>query len=450
MIDQRQLLRLLSQAADGLASDAQHQQIAQALAADAQLRDCYVRFAQTEAALGHSAPARLAAVEFPQPHEPSAELARVAQSSPARIALWTIQSSLQGTVARLRAVRIHSWGRYALAASLALAAFFAVRQWSSCARIVSADDVAWGPSFHFSVGDSLSRQWIELQSGSAIIGFQSAAMLEVAGPARLRVTGPNSCRLEYGRIVALAPPLAHGFQLAAPDFTVTDLGTSFRVDAPRTGRSTLQVLEGVVEATSRVSGLTKRYTAGAVAAAAPGLALEAQDIHRYVPQTSNRVAYRSKHVPSLGRDGLKRNDRCFLFLESVHYRLPHDVAFNASAVGSHDSFTGAEGSALSGAVVDSYLLHCAPFGGENVVQGAITFPEEILGVIASSDKLNATDEIFGSPWSLTCREADRGLESAGEVAADSLEISLDRRTLRFAVRTSAIDQLRVIVRSPAQ
>jgi hypothetical protein len=80
------------------------------------------------------------------------------------------------------------------------------------------------------------------------------------------------------------------------------------------------------------------------------------------------------------------------------------------------------------------------------VEGTISFPGEILGIIASSDKLNSTNDLFSSPWSLRCQHPERGFEDAPDQNSDELSISPDRQTLSVKMRTQSIDQLRILVR----
>lgn len=440
MMDQRQLRRLLSKAADGVASESERTQIAEALAANPTLRTQYVRFAQTEAALEH------ACLSEP-PTSPEVMLGGAA-ATPSAVSPPVAARFLQTGFAKFKSIgAMRSWGGFALAASIAVIGVgVGWKWWSDCAAVISLEEVAWVPGNYFVPGESLGREWIELESGKIVVGFNSSALIEVRGPARFKAAGRNSCQLDYGSVLAYVPEDATGFSLDAPEFKVVDLGTSFRVQVLKDHASSIQVLEGVVSVTSKADGKTRQLTAGLVVNAASGGAAKLLGSQELAPVTSDRVVYRSKHVPSLGRKGLKVDDRCFLFLENSALRLPHDVSLNAAVPGRHTRFDGGEGIVRRGEQVRSYLLHCAPSAGATEVQGEITFKHPIVGVISSSDKLNATNSLFGSPWSLVCEDSQRGLESAPNNNADFIEILGDRRTLRFRLRTEAIDQLRILVR----
>jgi hypothetical protein len=432
-MDRRQLRKTLSKAVDGLADDVELQQVADALSADASLREEYVRFTQTETAIYHGLKRQI-----PEPRA-SDEGGRAA-AAPANRPRTAFRDRLTPITTR------RLWTGVGLAASLLVLIATVAWRTSSCASIVSLEAVTWKSANYFVVGDNLSREWIELESGKAIIGFDSSALIEVHGPARVKLTGDNSCHVAYGNVVALVPAAAKGFSVDTVSFEVVDLGTNFRVDANKGGTATLQVLEGVVTVHSKVSGETHKLLAGGLAIQDAAAALRVLDSETSIPVTSPRVVYRTKHVPSLERNRLRVDERCFLFLENAFVNLPYDLPINVAKPGRHSQFQRSEGQIDRGRTISSYLIHCSPSTERTSVQGEITFPGEILGVITSSDKLNATNSLFGSPWTLTCDDPQRGLETTPEANSDLIEISEDRRMLKIWLNVQAIDQVRVLVR----
>ncbi|MBI1372417.1 MAG: hypothetical protein GC159_06610 [Phycisphaera sp.] len=103
-----------------------------------------------------------------------------------------------------------------------------------------------------------------LDAGVAQIVLESGAVVKLAGPTELTVTGANSARLTRGRLVAFVPVSAHGFYVDTPDMRVTDLGTRFGVRVDPAGTSDVQVFEGRVHVrgdTSAVS-IDRQLTAG--------------------------------------------------------------------------------------------------------------------------------------------------------------------------------------------
>ncbi|MBI1372283.1 MAG: hypothetical protein GC159_05920 [Phycisphaera sp.] len=87
---------------------------------------------------------------------------------------------------------------------------------------------------------------LTLDAGVAEIVLDSGAVVKLAGPTELTVTGANSARLSRGRVVAFVPESAHGFCVDTPDMRVTDLGTRFGVRVDPAGASDVQVFEGHV------------------------------------------------------------------------------------------------------------------------------------------------------------------------------------------------------------
>ncbi len=86
-----------------------------------------------------------------------------------------------------------------------------------------------------------------ISTGLAEITHSSGARLLIEGPARYEATGPNSGRLNYGKLVAEVPPGAEGFAVEWAAGKVVDLGTEFALDVPRgTGPAEIGVFRGEV------------------------------------------------------------------------------------------------------------------------------------------------------------------------------------------------------------
>ena len=106
----------------------------------------------------------------------------------------------------------------------------------------------------------------------------------------------------------------------------------------------------------------------------------------------------------------------------------------------------------------SYLLQLDPVGrlarnasNKPRVMGQVTFDSPVIGLIASSSKLSATDELLGHP-SGDYVKTRRGIEpprtaDTSEEQRDVVILSDDRRTLSVDLSAgTAIDQIRVIVK----
>lgn len=97
-------------------------------------------------------------------------------------------------------------------------------------------------------GERLAADSGEISAGFVELTFDSGVRLLVEGPAAYSITGPNSCRLAYGKAVADVPPGARGFVLDGPGERIIDHGTRFAVDVARGGgATTVGVLSGEIE-----------------------------------------------------------------------------------------------------------------------------------------------------------------------------------------------------------
>jgi ferric-dicitrate binding protein FerR (iron transport regulator) len=117
----------------------------------------------------------------------------------------------------------------------------------------------------------------ELLQGIVHLRFAQGADVVIASPSRLDVRDAQHTRLVYGNVRVTAPPAARGFTIATNAADYVDLGTEFglRVD-PRSGASDLYVFDGQVNVADTrtgkvlsevVEGESSRYVDGAVGAA---------------------------------------------------------------------------------------------------------------------------------------------------------------------------------------
>ncbi len=116
----------------------------------------------------------------------------------------------------------------------------------------------------------------ELLKGIVHVRFVQGADVVIASPARLDVRDAQHTRLVYGNVRVTAPPTARGFTIATNAADYVDLGTEFglRVD-PRSGASDLYVFDGQVNVADTrtgkvlsevVEGESSRYVDGTVGA----------------------------------------------------------------------------------------------------------------------------------------------------------------------------------------
>jgi hypothetical protein len=125
------------------------------------------------------------------------------------------------------------------------------------ARVERSDALRWAPETARRVGEDgwLPPGLLRLESGSALVAFNSGATALVEGPAEFSVESNNRLFLKSGSLAAEVPQKASGFTVNTPRLNAVDLGTRFGVSVDAEGNSELHVMEGLVSA-SRTSGNT--------------------------------------------------------------------------------------------------------------------------------------------------------------------------------------------------
>jgi len=153
--------------------------------------------------------------------------------------------------------------RYAAAAVLLIATGLVVSMWrpsspdadpshevaafGPVATLTDATDARWDASSVFlSPGSDLDAGALRLRSGRAQIVFRSGAAVDLFGAVDFQLTGPNSGRLESGRVRVSVPASAIGFRIDTPTHAVIDLGTRFGVRVADDAHSEVHVFEGKV------------------------------------------------------------------------------------------------------------------------------------------------------------------------------------------------------------
>ncbi len=332
-------------------------------------------------------------------------------------------------------------------AALLLVAVTAGLAWlaeSPDSTIVASNDARLADGRELRVGQSLGDRWIDLQRGSIRIAFQEGAMAAVEAPARFRVLNGNATEVDYGAVTCQVPESAHGFLLDSPNARVVDLGTGFRAVALEVGTLSVHVTQGAVRIDPS-GGESLHLPAGQLAKVSSDGRAKVLKGPRQKPSVSGQFRFRDEHPKSLGYDDFVHDELAYAFLESHAVRVPYDLRLDLAETGTHTSFIGSPRVIPEGTIVDCYLIHCAPKRKRHEVKGSVTFPGEILGILANDDRLNATNELLGARWTLACQHPERGIESLPDVNSDRLKISRDRRTLTGHFRTMSIDQVRVLV-----
>lgn len=126
------------------------------------------------------------------------------------------------------------------------------------ARVERSENLKWSAQSEDKVREDgwLTNGLLVIESGSAMIAFNSGASAIVEGPARLSLESNNRAFLQSGRLTAEVPKAASGFTINTPRLNAVDIGTRFGIAVDGNGDTELHVMEGLVEA-SRTSGNAK-------------------------------------------------------------------------------------------------------------------------------------------------------------------------------------------------
>jgi uncharacterized repeat protein (TIGR01451 family) len=169
-----------------------------------------------------------------------------------------------------------------------------------------------------------------------------------------------------------------------------------------------------------------------------------------ISSSSGSVVKLSAAPASVKLNALENATSVVAFDERQNVTLASAVAVDAVNPGTYASFPNGSATLAAGTVVDSHLVH-SDIPARNYTarrQGTVTFANDIIGVIASTNRLGATDAALGAPGTQYAGTTNyRGLEGPEFGTAsvdDQFTISANRRSLTFDVRTYLIDEIRVI------
>src|SRR6185295_13692301 len=109
------------------------------------------------------------------------------------------------------------------------------------ATLVRNDQARWEPEGALVEGARLAPGPLRLSRGSAVLLFDSGAVVALQGPADFGVESRGSARLRHGRITVRAEQDASGFTVHTPAGEAVDLGTEFAVDVALSGTTEVHV-----------------------------------------------------------------------------------------------------------------------------------------------------------------------------------------------------------------
>jgi hypothetical protein len=107
----------------------------------------------------------------------------------------------------------------------------------------------------------LGAERLRLDRGKARLLFINGVILDVEGPADLRVLSVSRVICREGRLRTQVPPGAEGFCVETPRGDVTDLGTVLGISVTKKGKTDVNVFEGQAELSARLPGQAGLRTA---------------------------------------------------------------------------------------------------------------------------------------------------------------------------------------------
>jgi hypothetical protein len=166
-----------------------------------------------------------------------------------RVGWLVIAAALVGVAA------VSSWATYAvtrgrLTSAPAVAQIPSGKAATDVARITATRNCMWAETAkNLGFGSRLaSGERLDLANGLVEITFNDGAVVVLEGPANFDVDAPGRAALHEGRLTAVVPERAHGFQVATARMNVVDLGTEFGLMAEAEGTAEVHVFNGLVKA----------------------------------------------------------------------------------------------------------------------------------------------------------------------------------------------------------
>jgi ferric-dicitrate binding protein FerR (iron transport regulator) len=238
---------LFNRIADGIATDADEERLAQVLRSSAEARRAYRQFMDLHSALHWD----YVAVARP---EMARELSPIPSGSQIVGRTGWLSAFLAGiAVATVAAIAVASfvWSRWATSQDKEVAQ--AAKGELVAALLVDKVDAAFaenqGPAgVRFGPGE------YALLKGLVHLRFAQGADMILAGPARFAVNDAQHVRLLSGKARIVAPSTAKGFTVATKSADYIDLGTEFGLRVEPDGASDLYVFDGQVNVADPRSG----------------------------------------------------------------------------------------------------------------------------------------------------------------------------------------------------
>ncbi|MEX0867433.1 MAG: FecR domain-containing protein [Pirellulales bacterium] len=345
------------------------------------------------------------------------------------------------------------------------------------AKITATHQADWDKSSdaNFKNIEMFPGERLVLNSGLAEVTFADGTVALIEAPAEVRIRDANGCDLLRGQLTAVAR-FKKGFVVETTLATITDIGTEFSVASGDQGVDALVYSGEIVVQCNEDDGppgerrvvaagdsvrvfrdasgavvIQDRDSAAEFVRGIPETAEEATSPVPGIVETTDALRLLAKTPADVGFRSYQTGNQIVVFAEQRGVELTASLNVDFDKPGFcrnvNPDVSGIEPEIIDrGTRVDSYLIHMDS-QKKRSLRGSVRFARPILGVIVDGKKLNATDEMLGSPAVRYDEYGHRGLE--GDDTAnpnnDTIEISEDRQTLTVGFACVTIDQVRVLV-----
>jgi ferric-dicitrate binding protein FerR (iron transport regulator) len=313
------------------------------------------------------------------------------------------------------------------------------------------------------VGEALPVKRWYVPEGRVEAQVENGVELAIEGPAEFEMFDADHGRLYRGSVVARVPSSAIGFRIETRNLDVVDLGTEFAVRVDEDGQEAVHVYDGEVQLVSK-SQITAAHDEILIGANqtrrldVDGRFLESTpssegiDFPKPFVSTHLQLAGRArwlKEPPDSLETGTFEHNHALVYQERRAIALIDNLEVTEASPGLITPRSRAHKRVISaGTVVDVYLIHVDGTNSHTKVQGAITFPEQILGVIVDGDVLNSTDASLGNQNILYPNEEIRGAEFFADGYGDTIVVSTDQKQFAFSFAVNAaVDQVRIVTKA---
>ncbi|HEX3598743.1 MAG TPA: FecR domain-containing protein [Lacipirellulaceae bacterium] len=145
---------------------------------------------------------------------------------------------------------VSSWATYSLSQHWQRGANVAASaDAQTVARVTATRNCSWADGTEAGYGSRLKTgQTLNLATGLIEVTFDDGAVVVLEGPATFDVESPSRAQLHDGRLAAVVPERARGFEVVTSRLNVVDLGTEFGVMAESAGATEVHVFNGLVKA----------------------------------------------------------------------------------------------------------------------------------------------------------------------------------------------------------